>query len=277
MIVAHDLAKAICRGAVTQLRLLASRQRVGERVEYEAGPGGKRRAKLVNPRSVATTSAIGVDDDIPISYRSPDGEPVLPCRATVTARRRERLGDATEADAAAMGFDSLVAFRWWWVWQHDERWATVNDVPERVRVVDGEERVQEAIPLTQDNVDERFRARWATRDVWVLDLRVATDRPRYLAPAGRPRGSELGYTRSQSQAIDDREAVDEVTLQRFSKDAEERGKIMRHERLLMERARSLGRRVREEALRTGRAGIDVSRELDEIEAQLREIERKRAA
>lgn len=112
------------------------------------------------------------------------------------------------------------------------------------------------------------------REVWLITIELdRAHRPRYLS---RPIAGKQGdYTTNHRRAIDDVEVVDQHTVEEFAKEARKRGEIMRGEQAMRERARSLGRRVRSEALLAPRAGIDIDPELEAIEQQLEAIQRKR--
>lgn len=166
------------------------------------------------------------------------------CDAIVVGCWAQALEDMTEDDARAEGFRTLAAFLDHWQAEHGEPPARTAEM------------------------------------CWVLRLQVvpSEDVPRLLTPSGMPAHSELGYTQSPSKAMrDEPEAVDEATQTRFSADAESMSRILRAERQLEERARTLGRRLREQTLHKGRSGVNVSPELDEIEAALKRLEDKEAA
>lgn len=124
---------------------------------------------------------------------------------------------------------------------------------------------------------EEFRAawceRWGTwvpeRQVWVLVIRPHAESG-FLTPATGRRRDQSDYTHT-GDPLDAGEVVDYAALERYATDAA----MARREEHLRRRARSLARRVREETLALGRAGVDVTQELDAIEAQLAAMERKR--
>ncbi len=109
---------------------------------------------------------------------------------------------------------------------------------------------------------------------WVVKFRPATtpQEVRLLTPAGRPKGSEIGYTNRLGVAMrgtaDPGEAVDDETLERFRKEALDR--FQRH-RIRLARARRherqkwpLDDRIREATAEAKRTGIDIRKDLRDL-------------
>lgn len=130
--------------------------------------------------------------------------------------------------------------------------------------------------------------------VWVIAFEVERDTPRLLSPAGRPRGDDLGHTDRRHDALpgapilagfggptfrtpDEPEAIDTTLLRPEWAEQAKARHAAASTREVRDRARTLGVRVREEALAVGRAGLDASPELDVIEQQLASLEAKRQA
>lgn len=178
-------------------------------------------------------------------------------RIVVTEVRAERLGDISDADAQREGFRGRHQFNDYWRKLHGS--------------------------LEPDE------------QVWVISFHLLRELPvRLLA-----RDSSHGYTDKRSTALgpdntqhrevvedkvrglrrvvieDEPEAVDEITLEQFAHEAASTGEVLRAEQKLKERGRSVGRRVREEAIQSGRAGVDVTEELAAIQELVERMERKR--
>lgn len=178
-------------------------------------------------------------------------------RIRITAVRLEHLGDITPQDAIAEGFKRTDEFFAHWQQLHGaverEQWVwaisfdLVREMPARLLARDSSHGYTEkrALALGPDNTEHR----------------EVFEEPR------------TGLRRVLIE--DEPEAVDEFTLERFATEARATGEVLRGEQKLKERSRSVARRVREEALRSGRAGVDVSPELAAIEEQLERMQHKR--
>lgn len=202
----------------------------------------------------------------PVDAQAPDREPYKVGRRYPVQYRRKR----THEDGLGDGSDLVLV--------------TIG----QVEVVQQERSTLDAM-TNKDAKRSRYRSLAAFRlaweeahgtwdpeaPVWVVSIEPATqaDKPLFLA---RPvLGKSGDYTRNPKRAIDEAEVLDDVALRQFAEEARRRAEILQAERIAETRARSLAKRVREEALASGRAGVDVSAELDAIADQVAEIERKR--
>ena len=128
---------------------------------------------------------------------------------------------------------------------------------------------------TSDDLLAHYQGRFGVEELtWVIEFELDREaQPRLLH-----RDSSRGYTTQRHESMkDEPEAVDEAFMEKFVKEKEIRSALVNRERDLRTRASSLARRLRQGTLSVDRSGVDVSKELDRIEEQLREIEGKRAA
>lgn len=141
----------------------------------------------------------------PTRYRVGETYPVQPagreaiCRVKITDLREERLGEITHRDAKAMGYRNTAAFKIDWVEWHDKAWMYKHALEADAVLI------------------ERFTKAHACKLVTVISFQLATDIPRFLAAPGPHQGD---YTTQRHRAIDDLEAIDKQTQDRFSRAAE---------------------------------------------------------
>lgn len=113
-------------------------------------------------------------------------------------------------------------------------------------------------------------------DTWTAQLRIIRTReqpPRLLA-----KRSQYGYTTRTEQAMtDEPEVIDEDAQHRISNRAREIDAVRRAEHLAEAKAKSLARRLRQEALEAIRNGHDPGPALQVIETQLDTLRGDRAA
>jgi hypothetical protein len=201
-------------------------------------------------------------------------------RIIVTAVERQRLGDITFAEARAEGFRTTDEFKQAWVRIHDREWLE-RELVDRAEIFG-----DDAVPFI---LRARFEQRHADRLVWAITFELDRESPRLLAPAT----DDEDYTSQSARAlteptmgidgdghrrpVPEPEPVDDATLERFAVDAAARraGEPGRREEALRQRARSLARRLRQEADIGARSGEDVIAELVQIEEQIRLLERGR--
>lgn len=137
-------------------------------------------------------------------YRVGETYPVQPagrehiCRVRITDLREERLGDVTHRDARAMGYRNTAAFKAAWLADRDPKWF-------------------QAWQGSNLAMLDRFTGLHAHKPVMVISFQLATDIPRFLTHPGPNQGD---YTEQHHRAIDDLEAIDKTTQQRFSRAAE---------------------------------------------------------
>lgn len=169
------------------------------------------------------------------------------------------------ADARAEGYRNTHDWKADWVRQHDRAWVAAQEARAAPDVL--------SVPALVD----RFRDRWADRDVWVLTFAIDRgDRPRLLTPASRSArdGDEHGYTTSVRQAMgagtDPGEAVDEATQARLVEEANDREGERRNDTFLAAR-RNIEREL--ERLEDRHADAKVAREIRHMRARLRAIDR----
>lgn len=183
------------------------------------------------------------------------GKPAV-LRVVIAAVEPQRLGDLTYDDARAEGYRTRADLAHTWMVSHDQGY-TDDD---------------------RDDDDTATLTRWERRHgdtpVWAITFTLDTAESVRLLH----RRSEHGYTTRREDALSDEpEGVDAQTLDAFAADNRARHTAARPDDELARRARTLGRRVREETLATSRAGIDVTTELDRITRELDAIVTKRKA
>lgn len=112
-------------------------------------------------------------------------------------------------------------------------------------------------------------------EVWTAWLRIIRTReqaPRFLAQR-----SQHGYTQHRHRALDGVEAVDPDVQERISKIARDVEQVRRAEQHAEARAKSIARRLRQEALEAIRNGHDPGPHLTVIETHLDKLREERAA
>lgn len=111
------------------------------------------------------------------------------------------------------------------------------------------------------------------QEAWVITFEFERDRSLFLARTiGGPGGD---YTPNRRLSNDEAEVVDPSAQLKFSQNAAAIREIVHGATNLQKRAKSLGRRVREEILAAGRAGLNVDAEVTVIAEQLELIEQRR--
>lgn len=165
--------------------------------------------------------------------------------ATITVVTRGPLGTLTAEHARAEGHDTVTAFEIAFVERHDRAWLN-----RQVAYLIGQgTRPKEAEATRTTWALARYQQRWAPRDVWLLEITAVHDIPVFLAPASRPKHSELGYVHSSSQAIDDTERVLVTSLhRRWRSDAATRHHEAVAEEDRRRRAKQLARQVKQLAI-----------------------------
>lgn len=228
---------------------------------------------------------------IPIARRDPDGVVEEVCGVIVREARHQLLGNVTFHDALAEGHRTTVEFKAWWIRTHAPGWLQTTerafcpgcildtdwpgDQAPTCETCGGEEEIDLIPSRTDEELAARYDLRHGDMAVWAVTFVLDREqKPLMLAPFGR--GDDHGYTSSPTQALHgEGEVVDQATVAAFAQENRERYELTTASERLRERARTLGRRIREETIATGRAGVDVTAELDAIEAQLRTIEFRR--
>lgn len=201
----HD----VLAGRVTQYRVVVREPRPVKR----PGPRGTvRTGKSAVRWSYPSEPRVGRVFAISQTSRDGDGRryTVRVASATITAVRREWLGQIDFAGARAEGHRTTDDFRVAWVLRHDgpavrraERWALC---------VLGEDGLRSELIA-------RFHRHHAAHEVWVVSFRISEGRDRFLAPGAS--GDERGYTMTPGLALDrDAPCVDEFTQAAFAKRAE---------------------------------------------------------
>ncbi|WP_217913221.1 hypothetical protein [Miltoncostaea marina] len=183
-------------------------------------------------------------------------------RLVVTRTRREALGAVTVADARREGHGGrapLTAFVFAWLAQHDREWRDVLDL------------------VSDEEAAERFRARWARREVWVLEF----IRDPAVAPRLLHRHSERGYTAAPSDAMpDEPEAVDEWTQATITREAnmrdEQRAEDRRREARdqLAVALQDIASRMQNARLVAAAGGLDVDEHLRRADQRVRRASRE---
>lgn len=111
-------------------------------------------------------------------------------RILVTDVDKSPVGEITFEHARREGFSTTAEFKVYWLRLYDGSW------------VEREERDEDALL-------ERFDRRHADRMVWVIGFALDRDPITLLTPAGRPAGTELGYTMNPHHAMPgEPEAID---------------------------------------------------------------------
>jgi hypothetical protein len=172
-----------------------------------------------------------------------------------------------EASVSKLGFPSLTEFRRAWIEANDPGWVARGHVDEGARF-------------------ERFQTRWRDRACWAVSFRVARDVPLLLAPSGSPpKRSEVdhgvdspgdhGYVMSPFLALpDEPEAVDEITLARFQREAEQRRHLGSIDRQAEWEALSLEQKLSEALRLASEKGIDTSRQEASIRQRIESLRKK---
>jgi hypothetical protein len=166
-------------------------------------------------------------------------------RADITGIRREQLGNLTDEQAQAEGYPDADEFVTAWVLQHDREW-----ISRQLRYLE-----QQGVPEEEANAtvpgwaELRYPDRWETADVWVITVTAAHDIDLFLTAASRPKGSELGHTPSESEALDAGRYQDPAKIHpEWAKRADRRHAKARTEAEKRARARALQGQVRSLAL-----------------------------
>lgn len=151
------------------------------------------------------------------------GQPSDGHRIHILDVHQEHLGDITFTDARAEGFKTTQDFKTYWVQLHDKAWAekpirvpcdcwTHSQPGDHFRLRD----------ITERDLLQRFDQRHANTTVWVITFAYDTsEQPRFLAAR-----SEHGYTSNRHRALpDEPEAVNDLTLRRYARDAQAKPRI----------------------------------------------------
>lgn len=271
MILRPDLARLVAAGKKTQLRRPV--------VEYDppavlwrTSRSGKRRL-VREPRTVAIDGVRYLYPFAPldtVAVQPGRGKPAA-VRVVVTSVHRERAGDITFPAAVAEGFRTTNEFKAHWVRAHDAGWVAGSEYPEH------DEFLPELVLV------DRFDRRHADRIVWAVTFEIdRSHRHRLLAPAGRPRGDELGYTSSPAHAMrgtaDAGAALDPAILDFYAEDAHERfaGDPGRRKDIALKRLRSEKERARR-LLQAGENADHVIAAIDQFQAHLDVIDNTQEA
>lgn len=199
----HKRTHDVIAGRITQYR-----QPVGEaRQVKRPAPQGKAGAAPPRTGKSATRWAYPAEPKVGkvfVVKRAGDAPTVY---ATITAVRREWLGQVTFADAKAMDYRTTDDFKLAWTRRVDRIGASVERWAVRELGEDG----------LRAELLARFNRRHAATEVWVVDFRISEGRDRFLAAGSR--GGD--YTSTPARALDpDAPCVDEISQARYAKAAE---------------------------------------------------------
>jgi hypothetical protein len=126
-------------------------------------------------------------------------------RTRVLTVQTTQLGEITHDHAKALGHKGTAAFKRAHINRYDTRWLLNAGQAGR-----GDQEIL-----------DRFNTRWASRSAWLVFYTPA-EAPRYLArhPGGTiTQDGNADYTSTPSRAIDELEAIDPATQDRYSKQA----------------------------------------------------------
>ena len=136
------------------------------------------------------------------------------CRVTVLEARVTVCADLSYEDARAMGYRTSGEAKAAWVRTHDRAWV-------KRELIDLAEAFDDGCSVVDWLLVKRFDTHWASKLVQVVTVKRVVDEPRFLADQRRSNAGQ--YTRSASRSIDPTaEAVDEMTQERYSRQASER-------------------------------------------------------
>lgn len=165
-------------------------------------------------------------------------------RFLVLGHTDQLLHEVTDDEAVRSGHANAQEFWDWWLETFNQGWGHRTHTRESPAVV-------HAIDVYTVELDRSHRIRLLHKD------------------------SSHGYTENPYMAVSDEpESVEPEYLERFAKGAEDTGKILRAEQKAKEDARTQARRLRQARLTATRKGVDIDENVDWIERQLSEIERK---
>lgn len=192
------------------------------------------------------------------------------CHATAIVVYRAPLGVLTDEQANAEGYETTGEFVQAWTQRHDGAFLD----RQVAHLIEAGTDPEEAEDTREEWAKVRYRDRWQNREVWVLTVKVEHDMSRFLAPAGRPKGSEHGYVIGGGDPLDAGvvQPVEDLA-KKWSRRAARRQLEAIAENASPEersrRARALARRVRELALQDPR----LARQIEEL---VRDAEKKAA-
>jgi hypothetical protein len=177
-------------------------------------------------------------------------------RIRITAVERDRLALPTKVEAKAEGYSSPTAFVAAWMLEHDT-------LLRRARRAD-----PEWLP-PPDMLLGAFEQRCTGEPVWVIRFQLDADDRQFLAPADRPRFSELGYTTTMD--VLDAGVCPDPALVDFYAD--------RNRRRFEERAAQIRREVAAERFERARRaaearGVDVGEQVRAVERMAAALERR---
>lgn len=196
MLMKPELARLVLTGRKTQTRRLAHGNTF-----YRAGRSYPLE-RLARRAEMSDVERVRMDRPNPRRRGRPPR--VAIGRLDILDVRLEALGTIGYDDARAEGFRTPADFRRYWLGLHDRAWPAVEQVPCPACLADPDFPADELPPCvmcageadipirpwpTDDEVLERFDARHAHRDVWVITFKLSQEHePRFLAEH-----SELGY------------------------------------------------------------------------------------
>lgn len=145
------------------------------------------------------------------------------CRVTVLEARVTVAGDLSYQDARAMGYRTSGKAKAAWVRTHDRQWV-------KRELVDLADAFDDGCSVVDWLLVKRFDTHWAHRPVQVVVVKRVVDEPRFMARPGRgiiTADGNADYTRTRGLAVDDLEAIDAATQERYSRQASERDAAVR--------------------------------------------------
>jgi hypothetical protein len=158
------------------------------------------------------------------------------CHILLTACHKERHGEVTYNDAVAMGFKTREQYKAYWVRLFDVGWVQRHEPT--INKPDG---TSEREILPDGVLADRFDARHADNEVWVLTFEVERDTPLLLAA-----NSDELYVSTPGRAMEgEPEAINTARLRpHWEDEAAQRRAAARGHRDLVARRRSVIGRVR---------------------------------
>ena len=260
MILEASLCRAIDAGKATQIRTIvaASEPRYRRRKDRHGRAKRGQSMELVKPWIPKRGDRFAI--------KAAAAKPIM-CRVVVTTKPTiEQHGPISFADVRASGYRTTVEYKAAWVQRHDHDWVEATVERRAGEVSDG---------LTDVELAERFDARWADGDVYVLHIEVDRTGERYLA--ADPAAMETDYVHSPTRAMaGEPAAVDDRTLAEFTKAAREKPIVSQME-VWQERRAELEQaiaRAEAEVAEAGDVGTSFRSSVRQLRRQLDVIERK---
>lgn len=274
MIFTKRMLDAILAGRKTQTRRVMRPHVAGERSTYVDRGGRTRRRPTA--RTILWEGSEYRRPPMPadvVAVQPGRGRHAI-ARIVITDLTSSLVGDIDHFSARAEGFRTTDDFKAYWVGLYEKT------VPFTRGLFQESDDGIVCEPPDDELLVDRFDTHHAATPVWVVTFELATDEPRFLAPAGRSHDSdEHGYTIQSNHALEPVEVVSPAVQAEISREGRERGRVQRGylDQQLLDEKETLEERLAAARRIAHRRGVNVHAEVRLAERALRSIERKIAA